>query len=85
MLITSLNYSSYTGRIAVGRVHRGVLKEGMNVSLAKRNGSFVKSKIKEVHVFEGLGRVKTTEVHSGDICALIGIEGFDIGDTICDF
>ena len=85
MLITSLDYSSYTGRIAVGRVHRGVLKEGMNVSLAKRNGSFVKSKIKEVHVFEGLGRVKTTEVHSGDICALIGIEGFDIGDTICDF
>ena len=85
MLITSLDYSSYTGRIAVGRVHRGVLKEGMNVSLAKRNGSFVKSKINEVHVFEGLGRVKTTEVHSGDICALIGIEGFDIGDTICDF
>src|SRR5574344_3075682 len=85
MLITSLDYSSYTGRIAVARVHRGVLKEGMNVSLAKRNGSFVKSKIKEVHVFEGLGRVKTTEVHSGDICALIGIEGFDIGDTICDF
>ena len=85
VLITSLDYSSYTGRIAVGRVHRGVLKEGMNVSLAKRNGSFVKSKIKEVHVFEGLGRVKTTEVHSGDICALIGIEGFDIGDTICDF
>jgi len=85
MLITSLDYSSYTGRIAVGRVHRGVLKEGMNVSLAKRDGRFVKSKIKEVHVFEGLGRAKTTEVSSGDICALVGIEGFDIGDTICDF
>jgi GTP-binding protein len=85
MLITSLDYSSYTGRIAVGRVHRGVLKEGMNVSLAKRDGRFVKSKIKEVHVFEGLGRAKITEVSSGDICALVGIEGFDIGDTICDF
>lgn len=85
MLITSLDYSSYTGRIAVGRIHRGTLKEGMNVSLAKRDGSFVKSKIKEVHVFEGLGRAKTTEVSSGDICALVGIEGFDIGDTICDF
>ncbi|NDV63701.1 translational GTPase TypA [Bacteroides sp. 224] len=85
MLITSLDYSSYTGRIAVGRVHRGSLKEGMNVSLAKRDGSIVKSKIKEVDVFEGLGRVKTAEVSSGDICALIGIEGFEIGDTICDF
>ncbi|WP_071147714.1 translational GTPase TypA [Bacteroides ihuae] len=85
MLITSLDYSSYTGRIAVGRVHRGLLKEGMNVSLAKRDGRFVKSKIKEVHVFEGLGRAKISEVSSGDICALVGIEGFDIGDTICDF
>ena len=85
MLITSLDYSSYTGRIAVGRVHRGTLKEGMNVSLAKRDGSIVKSKIKEVHVFEGLGRVKTTEVSSGDICALVGIDGFEIGDTICDY
>ena len=85
MLITSLDYSSYTGRIAVGRVHRGTLKEGMNVSLAKRDGSFVKTKIKEVHVFEGLGRVKTTEVSSGDICALVGIDGFEIGDTICDY
>ncbi len=84
MLITSLDYSSYTGRIAVGRVHRGVLKENMTVSLAKRDGSIVKSKIKELHVFEGLGRVKTAEVCSGDICALVGIEGFDIGDTICD-
>jgi GTP-binding protein len=85
MLITSLDYSSYTGRIAVGRVHRGTLKEGMNVSLAKRDGVIKKTKIKEVHVFEGLGHVKTAEVSSGDICALIGIEGFEIGDTICDF
>lgn len=84
MLITSLDYSSYTGRIAVGRVHRGNLKENMAVSLVKRDGSVVKSKIKELHVFEGLGRAKTTEVSSGDICALIGIEGFDIGDSICD-
>lgn len=85
MLITSLDYSPYTGRIAVGRVHRGTLKEGMNVSLSKRDGSIKKTKIKELHVFEGLGRVKATEVSSGDICALIGIEGFEIGDTICDF
>ena len=85
MLITSLDYSSYTGRIAVGRVHRGTIKEGMNVSLAKRDGSIIKSKVKEVHVFEGLGRVKTTEVSSGDICALVGIENFEIGDTVCDF
>lgn len=84
MLITSLDYSSYTGRIAVGRVHRGTLKENMQVALAKRDGSIVKSKIKEVHVFEGLGRVKTSEVSSGDICALVGIEGFEIGDSICD-
>ncbi|MDL2213209.1 translational GTPase TypA [Bacteroides sp. OttesenSCG-928-N06] len=85
MLITSLDYSAYTGRIAVGRVHRGTLKEGMNVTLAKRDGSMKKTKIKEVHVFEGLGHVKAPEVSSGDICALIGIEGFEIGDTICDY
>lgn len=84
MLITSLDYSSFTGRIAIGRVHRGTLTENMAVSLVKRNGSIVKSKIKEVHVFEGLGRAKTKEVSSGDICALIGIENFDIGDSICD-
>ena len=84
MLITSLDYSTYTGRIAIGRVHRGVLKEGMPISLAKRDGSIVKSRIKELHVFEGLGRVKTTEVSSGDICAIVGVEGFDIGDSICD-
>ena len=85
MLITSLDYSSYTGRIAVGRVHRGTLKEGMNIILAKRDGTLVKSKIKEVHTFEGLGRKKVESVSSGDICAIIGVEGFEIGDTICDF
>ncbi|MBO5507234.1 MAG: translational GTPase TypA [Bacteroides sp.] len=85
MLITSLDYSSYTGRIAVGRVHRGTLKEGMNITLAKRDGSLVKSKIKELHTFEGLGRKKTDAVSSGDICAVVGIDGFEIGDTICDF
>ena len=85
MLITSLDYSAYTGRIAVGRVHRGTLKEGMNITLAKRDGSLIKSKIKELHTFEGLGRKKTNAVSSGDICAVVGVEGFDIGDTICDF
>ena len=85
MLITSLDYSNYTGRIAVGRVHRGTIKEGMNVTLAKRDGSLMKTKIKEVHTFEGLGRKKVESVSSGDICALIGIDGFEIGDTICDY
>ena len=85
MLITSLDFSSYTGRIAVGRVHRGTLTEGMNVTLARRDGTQVKTKIKELHTFEGLGRKKTTSVSSGDICAIVGIEGFEIGDTICDF
>lgn len=85
MLITSLDYSAYTGRIAVGRVHRGTLKEGMNITLAKRDGSLIKSKIKELHTFEGLGRKKTEAVSSGDICAVVGVEGFEIGDTICDF
>ncbi len=85
MLITSLDYSSYTGRIAVGRVHRGTLTEGMNVILAKRDGTQIKSKIKELHTFEGLGRKRVEAVSSGDICALIGIEDFEIGDTVCDF
>ena len=85
MLITSLDYSAYTGRIAVGRVHRGTLKEGMNITLAKRDGSLINSKIKELHTFEGLGRKKTNAVSSGDICAVVGVEGFEIGDTICDF
>ena len=85
MLITSLDYSAYTGRIAVGRVHRGTLKEGMNITLAKRDGTFDKSKIKELNTFEGLGRKKVESVSSGDICTIIGVEGFEIGDTICDF
>ncbi len=85
MLITSLDYSAYTGRIAVGRVHRCTLKEGMNITLAKRDGTLVKSKIKELNTFEGLGRKKVEAVSSGDICAIIGVEGFEIGDTICDF
>ncbi len=85
MLITSLDYSNYTGRIAVGRVHRGTLREGMNVTIAHRDGSKEKTRIKEIHSFEGMGHVKTTEVQSGDICAIIGLERFEIGDTICDF
>lgn len=85
MLITSLDYSSYTGRIAVGRVHRGTLKDGMNVSVVHRDGSSVRTKIKELHTFEGMGHVKTAEVGSGDICAVIGLDSFEIGDTICDF
>ncbi|MBO5720385.1 MAG: translational GTPase TypA, partial [Bacteroidales bacterium] len=84
MLITSLDFSSYVGRIAVGRIHRGTLREGMDVSLCKRDGSVVKQRIKEMHLFEGLGRTKVTEASSGDICALVGIEGFEIGDTISD-
>ena len=85
MLITSLDYSSYTGRIAVGRVHRGTLTEGMNVTICHRDGSQEKTKIKELHTFEGMGHAKTPSVSSGDICAIIGLEKFEIGDTICDF
>ncbi|MCI5756983.1 MAG: translational GTPase TypA [Bacteroidales bacterium] len=85
MLISSLDYSNYTGRIAVGRVHRGTIREGMNCTIAHRDGSLEKTKIKEVHTFEGMGRQKTTEVSSGDICAVVGLENFEIGDTICDF
>lgn len=84
MLITSLDFSPYVGRIAVGRIHRGILKEGMDVSLCKRDGSIVKSRIKELDTFTGLGRTKTDVVESGDICALVGIDGFEIGDTIAD-
>ena len=84
MLITSLDYSSYTGRIAVGRVHRGTLTDGMNVTIAHRDGTLEKTKIKELHTFEGMGHKKTAEVKSGDICAVIGLEHFEIGDTICD-
>ena len=85
MLITSIDYSPYTGRIAVGRVHRGTLTEGANVTLVNRNGEQSKMKIKELHTFEGLGRRKTESVSSGDICAIVGLEKFEIGDTICDF
>lgn len=84
MLITSLDYNPYVGRIAIGRVHRGTLKEGLQVTLAKRDGTMQKAKIKELHTFTGLGRQKTDMVSSGDICALVGIDGFEIGDTICD-
>jgi GTP-binding protein len=84
MLITSLDYSKYVGRIAVGRVHRGRIKENMDVSLCKRDGSIVKAKIKEINTFEGLGRAKVSEVQCGDICALLGIEGFEIGDSVAD-
>ncbi len=82
MLITSLDYSNYTGRIAVGRVHRGVITDGMNVSICHRNGEIEKTKIKELHTFEGMGHVKTAAVESGDICAVIGLDKFEIGDTI---
>ena len=85
MLITSLDYSPYTGRIAIGRVHRGTLTEGANITLVNRNGEESKMKIKELHTFEGLGRKRTDSVSSGDICAIVGLEKFEIGDTICDF
>lgn len=85
MLITSLDYSTYTGRIAVGRVHRGVLTDGMNITIFHRDGSSEHTKIKELHTFEGMAHVKTDKVESGDICAVIGLEKFEIGDTICDF
>ena len=82
MLITSLDYSNYVGRIAVGRVHRGAIKEGMEVGLSKKDGSVTRQKIKELHTFEGMGRKKVQEVESGDICALVGLENFEIGDTV---
>ncbi|APS40459.1 MULTISPECIES: translational GTPase TypA [Salegentibacter] len=84
MLITSLDFSSFTGRIAIGRLQRGHLKEGMQVSLVKRDGSIKKTRIKELFIFEGLGRKKVDEVQPGDICAIVGLEGFEIGDTIAD-
>ena len=84
MLITSLDYSKYVGRIAVGRVHRGELREGQEILLCKRDGGMVKSKVKELDVFEGLGRTKVQSVRSGDICAVVGIENFEIGETIAD-
>ena len=85
MLITSLDYSSYTGRIAVGRVHRGTLKDGQNITICHRDGSRERTKIKELHTFEGMTHKKTPAVGSGDICAVIGLEHFEIGDTIADF
>ena len=85
MQITSLDYSSYTGRIAIGRLLRGTLKEGMQVSLVKRDSTIVKSRIKELYLFEGLGRVRVGEVRAGDICAIFGIDDFEIGDTVADF
>ena len=85
MLITSLDYSPYTGRIAIGRVHRGTLNEGANITLVNRNGEESKMRIKELHTFEGLGRKRAESVSSGDICAIVGLEKFEIGDTICDF
>ena len=86
MQITSLDYSSYVGRIAVGRLSRGLLKAGMNVSMVKRDGRIVKSKIKELYVFEGLGKEKIKEeIYPGEICALLGLDDFEIGDTVADF
>ncbi|WP_300439447.1 translational GTPase TypA [Christiangramia sp.] len=85
MLITSLDFSSFTGRIAIGRLQRGILKENQQVSLVKRDGSIKKTRIKELHTFEGLGRRKIEEVQAGDICAIVGLEGFEIGDTVADF
>ena len=85
MLITSLDYSNYTGRIAVGRVHRGTLSEGQNVTIAHRDGTMEKTKIKEIHTFEGMGHRRTDKMESGDICAVVGLENFEIGDTICDY
>jgi GTP-binding protein len=84
MLITSLDFSSFTGRIAIGRLQRGKLKDGMQVALVKRDGSIKKTKIKELFTFEGLGRIKVQEVEAGDICAIVGLEGFEIGDTVAD-
>ena len=85
MLITSLDYSSYVGRIAIGRLQRGMLKEGMATSLVKRDKTIVKSRIKELYLFEGLQRRKVEVVNAGDICAIVGIEGFEIGDTVADY
>ena len=85
MLITSLDYSSFTGRIAIGRLQRGFLESGMKVQLMKREGGQMPSKIKELHLFEGLGRKKVERVNAGDLCAIVGLEDFEIGDTIADF
>ena len=85
MLITSLDYSSFTGRVAIGRLQRGVINQGDHISLVKRNGSIHKSKIKELNIFDGLGKLKVKKVNAGDICAVVGLDNFEIGDTIADF
>ena len=84
MLVTSLDYSNYIGRIAIGRLSRGTLKTGQQVVLVKKGGEVVKNKVKELYAFEGLGKVKVEEVQAGDICAVMGLENFEIGDTIAD-
>ncbi len=84
MMITSLEYSAYIGRVAIGRVQRGSVKAGQNIVLVKRDGKIVKTRIKEVYVFEGFGKEKVEEVFAGEICALVGLEGFEIGDTVSD-
>lgn len=85
LLITSLDFSSFVGRIAIGRLSRGIIKENMPIILAKRDGTLEKHRLKEIYIFDGIERKKVTEVQAGDICALTGIEGFEIGDSICDF
>ncbi len=84
MMITSLEYSAYIGRVAIGRVQRGTVKPGQNIVLVKRDGKISKTKIKEVYIFEGFDKKKVEEVNAGEICALVGIEGFEIGDTVAD-
>ena len=85
MQITSLDYSSFLGRIAVGKVARGIIQENQPLSLMKLDGTIQKSRVKELYVFEGLGKKKVSEVKAGDICAVVGIEGFNIGETLADF
>jgi GTP-binding protein len=85
LLITSLDFSSFVGRIAIGRLSRGIIKENMPIVLAKRDGTIEKHRLKEVYIFDGIERKKVSEVQAGDICALTGIEGFEIGDSVCDF
>lgn len=85
LLITSMDYSSFTGREAIGRLQRGELNQGQNVSLVKRDGSIIKSRIKELNVFDGLGKLKVDSVQAGDICSVVGLDNFEIGDTIADF
>ncbi|MCF8275394.1 MAG: translational GTPase TypA [Flavobacteriales bacterium] len=84
MQITSMDHSPYTGRIAIGRLYRGTLKAGQQIAMIKRDGTITKGKLKELYLFQGMGKVKVEEVEAGEICALVGLEGFEIGDTICD-